>query len=71
VAQDDYARENGVGSIEMQFGIDGVPVSVISFQQLSSTCRVTLPTDTEQRAAGPQIAQDGGLLAQADLKRIS
>ena len=38
--QDTFAREGGIGSIEMRSAVDGAPVTVISSKQTSSSCQV-------------------------------
>jgi hypothetical protein len=35
------ARENGTGAIRKGSAIDGVPVEILSFQPVSSSCRVS------------------------------
>ena len=40
---EDFAREGGVGEIVTDSAVDGVPLKIISYKQLSSNCRVEKP----------------------------
>jgi hypothetical protein len=41
VAAESFAREEGVGTIFLESWTDGAPVTIVSWKQLSSTCRIT------------------------------
>jgi len=45
-ASENFAREGGVGGLAMNSAIDGVPVVVISYKEVSSTCRVVKQSET-------------------------
>jgi hypothetical protein len=42
-ARESFARENGTGPIIVNSSIDDLPLSIISWKQVSSTCRVSKP----------------------------
>jgi hypothetical protein len=45
-ANQTFAREGGVGDLSMNSAIDGIPVVIVSFKQISSTCRVMKQSQT-------------------------
>jgi hypothetical protein len=44
-ADEAFVREEGVGDLTLNSGIDDVPVILVSYKQLSSTCRVIKQSD--------------------------
>jgi hypothetical protein len=45
-ANQTFAREEGVGDLAMDSAIDNVPVVIVSYKQISSTCRVAKQSQT-------------------------
>jgi hypothetical protein len=44
--EENYAREDGVGEIAMNSAIDGGPVVLLSYKQISSTCHISKQSET-------------------------
>jgi len=54
-ANQTFGREGGVGDLNMNSAIDGTPVIIVSFKQISSTCRVL------KQSQAPSDAPAGGV----------
>jgi hypothetical protein len=54
-ANQTFAREGGVGDLHMNSAIDDTPVIIVSFKQISSTCRVL------KQSQAPSDASVGGV----------
>jgi hypothetical protein len=55
-AGETFAREEGVGNIVLNSGFDDTPVTIISYKQISSTCRVLKQSETPGTADAPSGA---------------
>jgi hypothetical protein len=52
-AEETFAREEGVGDLAMNSAIDGTPVTIISYKQISSTRRVVKEGETPNAGDRP------------------
>ena len=51
-ANEAFAREDGKGAVVMNSANDDVPVTIVSWKQVSSTCRVSKPDRTPTAQSG-------------------
>jgi hypothetical protein len=56
IANEAYAREEGVGDLTMNSAIDDTPVIIVIFKQISSTCRVVKRSQTPTQPTADNAA---------------